>query len=248
MLIVQKVIEAFLLPPGIFVTLCLLLAVCWARSDRKKALTISVLAVFLYLLSTGVGVFLFLRPLEQAYKSGSIEGADAVVVLGGGIVKSPQGYEPSVHSMARLTTGIQLASVRDLPLILTGGTPPGVNQISEAEIMKQFAVKFSVDENKIIAEPQAKTTLENAMNTAAICREYHFKKLVLVTSAVHMKRAVFSFEKTGVSVVPYPTGYLYDYSQMKWIDLIPNRDAAEANLSAIHEWFGLLWYRLKTAF
>ena len=248
MLIVQKIFEAFLLPPGIFVTLCLVLAICWARSDRKKAFTVFLIAVLLYLLSTGVGVFLFLRPLEQAYKPGIIEGTNAVVVLGGGVVKSPQGYEPSIHSTARLVAGIQLASAHNLSLILTGGTPPGVDQVPEAEIMKRFAVKFGIDEDKIIVEPQAKTTLENAINTAGICREYQFKKLVLVTSAVHMKRAVFSFKKAGVSVVPYPTGYLYDYSQMKWIDIIPNKGAAEANLSAIHEWFGLLWYWLKTAF
>lgn len=244
MVVFQKVIEAFLLPPGFFVTLFILMGILWRKKAPKKALLMFFLAIVFYFLSSIIGIFLLLYPLEKSHSYSDLQGAEVVVVLGGGVVKTPDGYQLSIHTAARLLKGLEIANKKHLPLIVTGGKLPGVDQLPEAEIMKQQAISLGFDEGNIFVEPLARTTKENAFYTTALMKQKAFKKAVLVTSAVHMKRAVYCFEKNGVSAIPCPTAFLYDHSKIEWIDLIPNRDALDANLAAIHEYFGLVWYRI----
>lgn len=244
MVVFQKVTEAFLLPPGVFVTLFLFMGALWLKKAPRKSLFMFLIAAVFYVLSTLVGILLLLHPLEKSYSCNDLQGAQAVVVLGGGIVKVPDGYQLSVHTTARLLKGLQIAEQKGLPLIVTGGRLPGVDQLPEAEVMKREAISLGFEEHDIIVEPLARTTRENALYTYKIIKEYGLKRIILVTSAVHMKRAVYCFEKIGAVVVPCPTAFLYDYSGVEWVDLLPNKDALNANLSAIHEYFGLMWYKL----
>ncbi len=248
MIVFQKIAESFLLPPGFFVTLFVLLGILWYKKAKGKALLMFLLAAVFYFLSSFIGVYLLLYPLERAYSCIDSQDVEAVVVLGGGIVKTPDGYQLSIYSMARLLKSLELAKKLNLPLIITGGRLPGVDHLPEAEVMKQEAVSLGFDIDRIFVEPSARTTKENAFYTSALLKKMELKKVFLVTSAVHMVRAVYSFEKAGILVVPCPTAFLYDHSKIKWIDLLPNREALNANLSSIHEYFGLIWYEVTDLF
>lgn len=120
-----------------------------------------------------------------------------------------------------------------------------LNQPPEAVVMRDLAISLGFPAEAIIIEPDAKTTFENAIFTSQICREKGFQNVVVVTSAIHMKRAIYSFSKARFTVHPCPTGYLYNHSKLGWSDYLPNRDALTANLWAIHEIIGILWYRFK---
>ncbi|MEJ5229178.1 MAG: YdcF family protein [Pseudothermotoga sp.] len=248
MVVFQKIVEGFILPPGVFVTLFLVAGFFLLRKQRKLSLVNFILAFVFYALSTGIGVLCLLNPVEKVSTSYDQEVADVVVVLGGGVVKTPYGYELSVHSASRLLKGLEMAKLRNLPLIVTGGKIPGTDRVPEAEVMRQAALKLGFEDKDIIVEPVARTTYENALRTFEIIEKYGFKKVLLVTSAIHMKRAVYSFESVGMQVIPCPSNYLYDHAEFKWIDFVPNRDALDANLAAIHEIFGILWYRLLDLF
>lgn len=248
MVVFQKIVESFLLPPGLFVTLFVLLGILWYKKAKGKALLMFLLAAVFYFLSSFIGIHLLLYPLERAYSCIDSQDIEAVVVLGGGVVKTPDGYQLSIYSMSRLLKGLELAKKRNLPLIITGGRLPGVDQLPEAEVMKQEAVSLGFDIDRIFVEPSARTTKENAFYTSTLLKEMGLKKVFLVTSAIHMVRAVYSFERAGTSVVPCPTAFLYDHSKIKWIDLVPNREALNANLAGIHEYFGLMWYKITDLF
>lgn len=244
MVVFQKIAEAFLLPPGLFVTLFIILSISWSKKAPKKALLMFFLAIGFYFLSSVIGVFLLLYPLERGYIYDDSQNVQAVVVLGGGVVKTPDGYQLSIYSTARLLKGLEIAKKKNLPLIVTGGKLPGIDQLPEAEIMKQEAISLGFEKDRIFVEPLARTTKENAFYTSALLKQNGLEKIVLVTSAVHMKRAIYCFEKVGTSVIPCPTAFLYDHSKTEWVDLIPSRDALDANLAAIHECFGLMWYKI----
>jgi uncharacterized SAM-binding protein YcdF (DUF218 family) len=70
--------------------------------------------------------------------------------------------------------------------------------------------------------------------------------LILVTSASHMPRSVSIFKRAGLSPVPAPANHLVKKPEVKpllwWF---PSSKNIEKSESAIHEYVGMLWYRLE---
>jgi uncharacterized SAM-binding protein YcdF (DUF218 family) len=99
---------------------------------------------------------------------------------------------------------------------------------------------YGVPPDSIIVESNSRNTHENAINTAAIWRERHFRSGLLVTSATHMPRAIASFRKAGLDVAPWPADLLGGYPPTSVFDF-----ALEMTTTAIKEWLGLAVYRLR---
>ena len=69
-------------------------------------------------------------------------------------------------------------------------------------------------------------------------------KVLLVTSAWHMRRAVAVFEGLGVDVVPVPADFSSRTPRVTPLGLVPSADAFSSSVTSIHEWVGLLGYQL----
>ena len=105
---------------------------------------------------------------------------------------------------------------------------------------------YGVPPNSIIVESNSRNTHENAINTAAIWRERHFRSGLLVTSATHMPRALASFRKAGLDVTPWPADFrAFGYPPGSVFDFLPDAAALEMTTTAIKEWLGLAVYRLR---
>jgi uncharacterized SAM-binding protein YcdF (DUF218 family) len=245
LIVLVKIIEAFVLPPGLFVSAPFVLGLLWMKSSKKKALLLLFFSLLSYLLTTSVGTFLFVRPLEKSFQPQTFENCDAVIVLGGGIFKTPDGYELRPHAFKRLVEAIQIAKKYDAVLVVSGGMLPGSFGVPEASIMAELARKFGLPSEKILLDVQSRNTFENARNVTEIVRRMNLKRPILVTSAVHMKRAVVSFKMFNLEVQPHPVDYLCDYGPLSWIDFVPTRESLEANMLGLHEIVGLLWYKLR---
>lgn len=244
-MIVQKIVEAFLLPPGLFVTVPLVLGAIWWRSSKKKASLLLCFSLFNYVITTSIGTFLFVRPLERAFRVDLPERCDAVIVLGGGVLRGPEVYELRPHTFKRFISGVELAKTYGAFLIVSGGKLPGSTTKAEALVMGELAERFGIAKDKILIDDESRSTWENAKNVANMLKKLNLKEVILVTSAVHMKRAVLSFERFNVRVHPYPVDYLCDYEALSWIDFVPTRESIEANMLGLHELVGLLWYQLR---
>jgi len=88
----------------------------------------------------------------------------------------------------------------------------------------------------------SRTTYENAVFTAALPGVDRTRPWLLVTSAWHMPRALATFRAAGWNVTPYPvdyrTGIRTPWTEYSLVDS-PRRWRI-----ALHEWAGLLAYRL----
>lgn len=129
MIYILKFIAAFLLPPGLFVLLGVILSTyLWRKRQHFGCLAFSLsafLTLLLYFSSTLLGAKLLGQPLENRYSQQQPYAAQVIVVLGGGSVGSvPDGAERGglmSAGAARLLTAARLAKQHSLPVLISGG-------------------------------------------------------------------------------------------------------------------------------
>lgn len=173
-------------------------------------------------------------------------GAQAIVVLGGGIKREAAEYggdTANERSLIRLRYGARLARQLGLPLLLSGGRPTNTDS-SEAEAMagiieREFGVPVRW------RETESRDTADNAAMSARILRSAGIHRIVLVTQAFHMPRAKSLFAAAGLEVIPAPTdfksGKRESFAPFDWL---PQANALQTSYYALHEWLGILWMRL----
>jgi uncharacterized SAM-binding protein YcdF (DUF218 family) len=91
-------------------------------------------------------------------------------------------------------------------------------------------------------ETLSRNTAESAKFSRAILEPYQMDRVLLVTHAWHMPRARMAFEKAGFTVIPAAAGYAH--GPLAATDLLPSATGLRFTYLALHEWIGLVWYRL----
>jgi len=131
-----------------------------------------------------------------------VKPADAIVVLGGSMLP-PVGkmVYPELSSGAdRIWHAARLYNAKKAPLIIFSGVGEGAGA-------KQFLRDLGVPSKDFIWEDKSRNTVENIINTKALCEEKKIKKVLLVTSAFHMRRAMRTCELAGFDVIPAATDH-----------------------------------------
>ncbi len=247
--LITNALASFLLLPMSLVLLGLLGAYLRGR-HRKAGTTLLVLSVVLLVgLSTSAGSRLLVKPLEDRYvpvPDPKSSGARAIVVLGGGRdVLSPEDANrdrPSAETLMRLRHGARVHRQTGLPVLVSGGNPDGQSE-SEAVVMAR-----SLDEDFRIKahwiEDTSDNTAQNARHSAAMLKEAGVKRILLVTDAIHMQRAEQIFLHAGLEVVPAPTAFRKQ-GPLTPASYIPSAGALRDSHYALHEWIGVVWYRVR---
>lgn len=130
-----------------------------------------------------------------------------------------------------------------LVVIISGGGAQGF--VSEAEMMVGFVEALGVPLKDILLEPKSRNTYQNGVNTLLILKEQNLDRVLLVTSAYHMKRAAAVFHSLGVSVVPAVTDFQVVEKESLLIDWLPTADALQMTTGAMKEYVGWLYYSLR---
>lgn len=214
-----------------------------------------------YALSTQFVSNLLLSPLEDGFRKYEkiTFKPDAVVVLGSGV----NGYAPdsklSLSAYKRLIMAIAISKKMNLPLIFSGGGFVQIDGITEAEAALEsanfladsfgFARPLSSSLNGgfgLILEDKSKNTIQNASYTFEIMKKNGISnpKIILVTSAFHMKRAKTIFEKSGFKLMAYAVDFRVTKAKNPYIDFIPSFEALKDSFIAIKEYIGMLKFFL----
>jgi len=148
----------------------------------------------------------------------------------------------------RLISAIELYKLGKIKkIIISGGNGELINNgMKESEWSKSFMINMGVESKDILLENSSRNTMENAQNTAILIKNDISQKSLLITSAGHMKRAKFCFNKNNFNIDCYPTD-ISNSDITLTVDylFIPNIDALEKWESLIHEWIGYIVYRIK---
>ena len=97
-------------------------------------------------------------------------------------------------------------------------------------------------------ENKSRNTAENATFSYTLLSSNNIDRIILVTQALHMARAVDQFQNAGFQVTPAPTAFISYSNQITVLDFIPSAPALEVSSMTIHEILGRWWYQLKSAF
>lgn len=133
-----------------------------------------------------------------------LQPADAIVVLGGGVTWPGHLLCDSVQ---RLQHGVRLYQEGYARrLILSGGTRRGDQPLpAEADLMAEIAVRLGVRPEDLVLERDSLRTYENGREVAAIMRREGWASALLVTDALHMRRARLVFDRLGIRIAPAPS-------------------------------------------
>lgn len=129
-----------------------------------------------------------------------------------------------------------------VPVLTTGGGSRGT--IPYAVTMGEALRREGVPADMIWTEETSRSTFENADFSAKILRSKGIHKIVLVTEAYHMPRAVRCFRKQGFVVIPAACGFRNFFPQ-NVMEYAPSWQAISWNEDSLHEGAGLLWYSLR---
>jgi len=123
-------------------------------------------------------------------------------------------------------------------IIISGGEPIADPDSQAADYMAQFAKELGIPWSDIVLEKKSWNTHFSAVQVAALCRDLGIDHVLLVTDAVHMRRAAATFREQHLSVSPVSA----DPWNLGW-------ESPQIRLgkfwAALHEYGGLLYYRWK---
>jgi uncharacterized SAM-binding protein YcdF (DUF218 family) len=246
----SKILWSLLQPTKLWLLLIFLGVLLLYGSRVILGRTLLSIAVLVAFLSIVLPVHTWLAsPLEGRFSRLSVlpETVDGIIVLGGGVdeILTAAYQQPALNYAAeRMTEAVTLA--RHYPnakLVFSGGSAvTGQTDLvlKEADVAQRLFIALGIEGSRIVLESASRNTYENAVNTQTIIQPKPEETWLLITSAMHMPRAIGIFRKVGWKVIPYPTDYRVIAGKRQ-----PNLGFAEKLMiidMAAKEWVGLVSY------
>jgi uncharacterized SAM-binding protein YcdF (DUF218 family) len=258
-LFLSKLLPLFVYPLGLSCVLLLVaLGLVWWR-PRLAAIPIALALVLLLLGSNGWVAHWLARSLEsQHIPTAELPKADAIVVLGG-CTKSafpPRPWVEVSDEGDRVLYAAKLYRDGKAPrVILSGGRIDwyGSGPPESADMAELLAV-MGVPRSAILQDPTSLNTYENGVNVKKILDAQGMRRILLVTSAMHMPRSLLIFKRLGIEATPAPADFLVSEQDQRelrgsteavLLNLLPEADRLRQTTRALKEYIGILVYRLR---
>lgn len=258
MFYLTRLLVEFLSPLNISLLLLIAASLFLLLRSRKKLTAACLSTALLIQLSCGYG-FVVKKEIDKreslfpALTQDRIASLDNlqpryVVVLGSGHVSDPRLPATSQiggSSLYRLAEGIRLLNhFSGAKLVVTGGI--GYDPVPNAEVVGRVAESLGVARERIIREDRPRDTFQEAEYLQPLLATEPF---ILVTSALHMQRAMEIFRGFGMHPIAAPTDYIVQHHAVEPPGAaLPSPANFELSRRIIYEWIGALWSRIKIVF
>lgn len=240
----ESLLKFLLLPPASLLLLYALGLVVGRNRPRPGAWLRHGAVALLFFLSSGVGSWALVHPLEslEAPLAKAPASEQAIVVLSAGRIKHNAEYAnrsmPDFIALERMTYAAALARISGLPVLVTGGRISSARDDEPLAVgmRRVFIDSFGMPVRWV--EMASRTTAENASLSAPMLRRDGVSRILLITDAMHMHRARRRFEQAGLIVTPAPT-FFNESAGVGWSDLLPTVENFRRSYYAIYEWLAL---------
>ncbi|NYT65770.1 YdcF family protein [Alcaligenaceae bacterium] len=248
----SSLLTNLVIPLNLCIVLLLLATALFLVRQRKTAVFIASSAILWTLFWSLPASSLWAGGrLEQLYPHtipSDLPPAQAIVVLGGSTANSRANwFEPynSATATPRVDTAALLYKAHRAPFIVVSGAALEGN-ISEAQVMANALMQQDIPKSAIILEARSFTTYENGVYTLEELKKRDINRVLLVTSALHMPRAMAVFRKQGITAIPAPSSpQIVVPSDPSFSFWQPNIRALNASRSIVKEYVGLLVYWMR---
>lgn len=242
--------KSLILPPASLIVLLAAAVLALAFRWRKLGFGLATIGLIaFYVLSTPYGAGHLANavqsavPLEETALAENPPGA--IVILSSGLLPRAPEYSGrhavDAATLQRLAYGAYLWRRFYIPILVTGGAAPGARDAVAPYMRDVLSNNFGVPTTWV--EDKARNTLENAQFSAAILHDAGVNRVLLVTHAAHMPRALRFFTLAGLDVLPAPTVFTAVEDDFPSA-FRPRMGALEDSSFAIYELLGSLWYRM----
>lgn len=232
-----------LVPSGLIALLMLTASAMYIFFKRRRmaAYTMAVAALIYVICGSSLTTLWLMGNLESEFaaqqEAEASASVDTIVLLTGYALPDAHrpitGHVNSASALRLLEAARIFKRTGRMTVIITGSSVVPA-------VMKDLLAQLGVPRTNIVTEEDSTNTYENAVH---LRDHLAGKRFYLVTSAGHMPRALRVFRKQGLSAIPAPTDYLAPVS-LHDSSIVPSgRNLAISDL-AIHEYLGLIWYRL----
>jgi len=240
------------------VALMLLLASAFARARKRLSRACFWLGIgVIFVCGNGWLVGTLAKNLEWRYLPlVPVPEADAILVLSGGILGRipPRPTVEVADAGDRVIYGAYLYRQHKAPRIICTGNVAtgGVAPRPAAQDMAEFLEMLGVGREAIITEIESENTHEHAKNLYPLLQRQHIKRVLLVTSAMHMPRSVATFRRLcpEVQFIPAPTDFRCTQSSpTAWYrgltGFIPTPSHLVGFSEVMHEYLGMAYYSMR---
>ena len=244
----KEIVLFFFTPPGLGLWPSLLALFYWRRNPKLAWGWLFLGVVAGWIFSTPVMGRILSTTIIAQIQGPSLEkptDADLIVVLAGGIkyVGKMGGWMPTQASYQRAMVAYEVQSKvgSRTPILISGGKTQGPRYPSEARVIGDLLDRHRAQITPTILEENSLNTYENALESARIIRERGARHILLVTSELHMLRALAAFRGRGINPVPIPV-FTLSRGPISWSDFLPTLSGAKLNRDALYEIMGITEY------
>lgn len=256
--IVYKFLGGMAAPPGCFFVLGFLLLLVFFFQSRRRGMRplfwcFAVFYVLVYALFTPYTSSFLMGMLETPRPPLEADGKPTLVVVlaGGGMypVPSRDGIERvalAEQSFQRLAEGVMAAQRHGWPLFFVGASPDNGDEEGFSAGVKEIARSLGLTA-PIEVDTVSRTTWENMAAIADRIEKDKFERIVLSTTAYHMKRSLWMAKKhlpQDVEIIPWPSGWRSTSFAPLYRRLGPSSNAFNDSCMALREIIGLCAYRV----
>lgn len=248
----MQVLKALLTTPLMWVWYLLLVAVILLRRTRQEdrklrigwySLVVGLLLLAMFSLQPFADALT--RPLLRQYSlpsADTLNTLEAITVLGGG----SQAGIPSDATYKRIMAGIELFQQSKAEFMVVQGATEVEGEPTDGEIMQKITIEAGTPRDKIILDSISRNTAEHPIQLQKLLPQ-DIKRIGIVTSAIHMPRAMETFQRYMVDkqFVALPVETADKRIHYRLVDAVPSVGALSNSSVAFHEWIGLLWYRVS---
>ncbi|HEU5134537.1 MAG TPA: ElyC/SanA/YdcF family protein [Steroidobacteraceae bacterium] len=183
-----------------------------------------------------------LSPLEQHYPAWapgvnpalSIERIVLLTAWAGDNPGLPAGVRLNDSSASRAIVTVQLWRLHPDATVIVSGDARNARDLGDV------LLSLGLPADRLVLESQSRNTADSANRVVQLLAGRPF---ALVTSAAHLPRSMATFAKAGLRPIPVPADYRLP-GRMSIASFIPAPRALQASDLAVHEYLGLVWYRM----
>ncbi len=243
-----KLLTLLLMPTGTALCAGVLAVLLWRRR-RRVALGVAFAGLgWLWLWATPFAADRITVALETRYPPitpAAAPTADAILLLGGDPRGLQRACEAELVRCSRTAFAAALYAAQRAPLLLaSGGRSDGRGQ-TEAAHMREQLIELGVPDSAIMVESTARNTRENISAAAPLLRSHGVKRILLVTSALHMPRAMANAAALNLDAIAAPSDFDPLPAQSRGLRaLLPQQAALRRSQRAIKEFLGLAHQKL----